>query len=342
MDGNGRDFGAFYMKYAPLVRRVLAQRGVRPSDLDDVAQDAFVTINRLLPEFEGRSSVETWLHAVTWRVAASHLRSARRNDVPSDPALSMVADRADRDAAPNARLHATLGQLDEEQRDVVVLHEVGGFSISELSRLTGNARATVRDRLDRGRTAVGRRLWRSLTDGEVPAWLDRLAPGQADGPVRPEGPSPLRVVGNIAISTVDDIVLLLARGPCTVATLEAVIEEMFAALDQYPDGIRHLAIVESSSTPPDREARQLMAWGLGKFGPKIRAAGWAVEDIQRKSLVASIVNTCLFLGGAPANIRFFDAVPRAARWLTEYGAAPPSEQIVAHVEEMRSHLDPVR
>ncbi len=57
------DFAPLYEKHRGLVRRVLAKRGVEPVDLDDATQEAFVIVHRLLPAFEGRSSIETWLFA---------------------------------------------------------------------------------------------------------------------------------------------------------------------------------------------------------------------------------------------------------------------------------------
>src|ERR1700755_3623145 len=80
-----------YVTYAPAVRRLLLRRGVNESDLDDLVQETFVTVHRLLPSFEGRSSLSTWLHAVAWRVAANHRRRQRRmrvggmRDVAAEP-----------------------------------------------------------------------------------------------------------------------------------------------------------------------------------------------------------------------------------------------------------------
>src|SRR3954454_3630975 len=71
-------FESLYSAYTPLVRRLLRKQGVIASDLDDVLQETFVTVHRLLPSFEGRSSMSTWLQAVTWRVAANHRRRQRR------------------------------------------------------------------------------------------------------------------------------------------------------------------------------------------------------------------------------------------------------------------------
>ena len=208
LEQSGLEFTAFYAKYAPLVRRMLARRGVQRRDLDDVAQDAFVTIHRLLSEFEGRSSIETWLNTVTWRVAATHLRGTqRKREIPSDETVSRIADQPTGVAGASERLHAALGGLDEQQREAFVLHELSELSISELSEITGNARATIRDRIDRGRKAIGARLWRSFTNVEAPEWLDQLAPRSAARLAQLHRPTPQHAIcdGN-AISVLDDIV----------------------------------------------------------------------------------------------------------------------------------------
>ena len=70
-------FDAVYARHIPYVRRVLQQLGVRSGDLDDVVQDTFVAVHRQLPAFEGRAALETWLHAICWRVAAGYHRRAR-------------------------------------------------------------------------------------------------------------------------------------------------------------------------------------------------------------------------------------------------------------------------
>ncbi|MER2562727.1 MAG: sigma-70 family RNA polymerase sigma factor [Myxococcaceae bacterium] len=58
------DFRALYTSKAPLVWRTLKRLGVREADLEDVAQEVFVVVHRRLPEFEGRSSIDTWLYGI--------------------------------------------------------------------------------------------------------------------------------------------------------------------------------------------------------------------------------------------------------------------------------------
>lgn len=330
------DFSSIYARHAPLVRRLLIRRGVRADDLDDVQQETFVTIHRLLPSFEGRASLETWLHSVTWRVASSYHRRARGlPQVGSEGAEESVAD----DPAPSTSegLHASLAQLDEENRDVVALHDIGELSISQLSELTGNARATIRQRLERGRLALGRRMWRALTEDD--AWLARLSPRVAQ---RLNG-APLPLVrgivisGETAISLVDDLAIVVWRGASTVEAMETLIELLVPLADASPAGIRYLSVVEATSTAPGREARQMMAWGAGRLGPRMKAAAWAVEAPAMMSIVAPVVNACFFLGGVPINTRFFGSVPTAAEWLTQSGSLGPA-QVAAHVDAMRQRL----
>ena len=139
------DFVTLYASHAAYVRRILVQRGVRPADLDDLLQDAFITIHRLLPTFEHRSSIETWLYSVTWRIVAHYHRRKRETRASPD----VFRDPRD-DGSPMLgfeRVHSFFAGLDDEHRDLLALHEIGGLSISSLSELTGNARVTIRNRL---------------------------------------------------------------------------------------------------------------------------------------------------------------------------------------------------
>jgi RNA polymerase sigma-70 factor, ECF subfamily len=151
-------FEAVYARHAALVRRVLADRGVSTADLDDAVQETFVIVNRLLPEFEGRSSLETWLHAIAWRVAANQRRRAKalRTAASTD-----IADIADEPPPSAGQVEASLAGIDGPHRDLLALHDIGELSISSLAAMTGQARATIRQRIARARATVSRALQRT-------------------------------------------------------------------------------------------------------------------------------------------------------------------------------------
>jgi RNA polymerase sigma-70 factor (ECF subfamily) len=338
----GLDFASVYAEHAPLVRRLLVRRGVRAEDVDDVLQEAFVTIHRLLPTFEGRASLETWLRSVVWRVAAGYHRKRKRVDSSAMASDGSIAD-GPAPPTPDESLHASLALMDEEHRDVLALHDIGGLSISEVSDITGNARATIRQRLERARLALGRRMWRTLTEKEQTqaAWLTRLSPRLAErlarGAQRPPDGEVI-VTGTTAISTIEDIVLVVWRAEQTTADMEALIEILMARSAAAPNGMRYLSVIEPTSMPPTREGRQMMAWAAGKIGPHVRAAAWAIESSAMTSFVAPITNACCFLGGVPINMRFFDGMPPAALWVAQHGDTLSTAQLTAQVEAMKRRL----
>lgn len=333
------DFSSVYSAHAAYVRRVLTRRGVRAADLDDAQQEVFVIVHRQLPGFEGRARIETWLHSVAWRVAANYHRRDRAQGGASappadsdDPQLS----EAMTEVRPGARLRALLSDIDERHRDLLALHEIGGLSISELSDLTGNARATIRHALERARVAVGRRLWSALTQADDEAWIARLAPRYELQPIALPLAEPV-IIGRNAFSCVGDTVIAVWRGECTVESIEELLPIMFALAEAGPQGLRFLSVIEPSSAPPVRQARDLNVWGIAKLGPALRAAAWVAESSYLVSVVAPVMNTTFFLAGVPLNARFFDELTRATRWLGEHGPRDV-QQITSHVEMMRRRL----
>ena len=83
------DFDAVYCNYKTLLRATLRHYGVREADLDDVVQEALITIHRRLGEFEGRSSIETWrtrcVGAWRWATAAARTFAWKRRRCQDRP-----------------------------------------------------------------------------------------------------------------------------------------------------------------------------------------------------------------------------------------------------------------
>jgi RNA polymerase sigma-70 factor (ECF subfamily) len=120
------------------VWRSARRLGVGSLHLDDVVQEVFLVVFRRLAEFEGRSSLKTWLFGITRRVVGDHRRSARRR--PAEP-LGAI-EPADLGPAADVRmvreqesrlLHAMLDELDEEKREVFVLAELEQMSGPEIA-----------------------------------------------------------------------------------------------------------------------------------------------------------------------------------------------------------------
>jgi RNA polymerase sigma-70 factor (ECF subfamily) len=145
-------FREVYDDYFGFVWRNAANRGVPSAALDDVVQEVFIVVHRKLSEFEGRSTLRTWIAGIVRRVVADYVRK-RGNQPAGDetlerepPAGLEPAELLERKAAVDL-LDALLAKMSEEQREVFVLHEVERMSGGEIAELTGANENTVWTRL---------------------------------------------------------------------------------------------------------------------------------------------------------------------------------------------------
>lgn len=166
-------FRAFYEEWADYVFRLLRRLGVRETDLDDATQDTFVVAAGRFDEFTG-GSARAWVTAIAVRVASNHRRRpAYRREELDDEAGHATADRApgadDRLAQRDARrlVQRALAKLPEPQREVFVLHEIEGFPVPDIARMTGVALNTQYSRLRLGREAFERAV-QELAAGRAP------------------------------------------------------------------------------------------------------------------------------------------------------------------------------
>jgi RNA polymerase sigma-70 factor, ECF subfamily len=127
------------------------------ADAQDAAQESFVKAYRSLRGFRGDASFSTWLH----RIAVNAALDAVRRRPPASPVLDdragvtldPLADRAERVEA-RERIHLAIAALPVEQRVVVTLRDVQGWSYEEIAVIAEIPIGTVRSRLARGRDAL--------------------------------------------------------------------------------------------------------------------------------------------------------------------------------------------
>lgn len=148
-----------FEEHARYVWRALRHLGVSDAEIPDVCQEVFITVHRKLPEFEGRSSVRTWLYGICLRTASDHRRRAYvRNERPeADPESALHEAREhgpDARAEQRATLQALLDLLDDDKRAVLVLYEVEGFSMKEVAEIVGCPLQTAYSRLHAARALL--------------------------------------------------------------------------------------------------------------------------------------------------------------------------------------------
>jgi RNA polymerase sigma-70 factor (ECF subfamily) len=145
------DFASVYEEHFAFVWRSLRRLGVASAQLDDASQDVFLVIYRRLDDFEGRSSVKTWIFGIVLKIVRTYKRTAARKPTePLEGDIAALASPAEEltDAARAARLmHSLLDELDDAPRAVFVLSELEEMTAPEISAALGVNLNTVYSRL---------------------------------------------------------------------------------------------------------------------------------------------------------------------------------------------------
>lgn len=145
-------FAAVYEEYFDFVWRSARRLGVREASLDDVVQDAFVTVYRRLTVFEGRSQLKTWIFGILRHTVHDHRRTLRRKPTealelePTDVHAKSPHDAAVRNQGVRL-LDAVLSELPDDLREVFVLSELEQMSAPEVAQALALNVNTVYSRL---------------------------------------------------------------------------------------------------------------------------------------------------------------------------------------------------
>ena len=175
--GNVNDFEKLVTAYDKNGYNIALRMVGDPEDAADMTQETFIKAYRALSSFRGDSKFSSWLYRIASNVCLDFLRSRSRHPQVS---LSTVDedDRAtfelpDMRQNPEEQLMKKLGmeavrrgleQLPEQQRQILVLRELGGLSYAELAQTLGLEEGTVKSRIFRARKRLCALL---LCDGNI-------------------------------------------------------------------------------------------------------------------------------------------------------------------------------
>jgi RNA polymerase sigma-70 factor (ECF subfamily) len=165
-------FEAVYEAHFDFVWRSVRRLGVDEFGVEDVVQEVFFTAHRRLGDFEGRSSVRTWLFAIVVQFVRHYRRTRQRKEMPvarsgtvHDPDTIADARRpgpleeAERGDAVRV-LDALLQELDDDKREAFVLAELAQMTAVEMAEVLGTNVNTVYSRLRAARQDFERALAR--------------------------------------------------------------------------------------------------------------------------------------------------------------------------------------
>ncbi len=146
------EIGAIYEAHFDFVWRSLRRLRVPDSCIDDATHDVFLVAQRRLAEFQGRSSMKTWLFSIALRIAKSVRRTlAQRGtdelpDATPDTNATPPDEMAGRIEAMRL-VNRLLDSLDDAKRAVFVLAELEQMPAPEIAQALEIPLNTVYSRL---------------------------------------------------------------------------------------------------------------------------------------------------------------------------------------------------
>lgn len=139
-----------------VVRRFAGAALLDHSAVEDVSQDALISIASSAASWDGRGKVTTWVHSIVRRRVTDHLRRRRETTAltedlgPAERMSSMVASRT--------TVQDALAALPELYRDPVTLRDIDGLTYAEIAQRLDRAEGTVKAQISRGRAMVAAQL----------------------------------------------------------------------------------------------------------------------------------------------------------------------------------------
>lgn len=157
------------------------------TEADDLAQEALVKAFRSFAAFEGRSSLSTWLFAVTRSVCLDSFKKRetkeRQRAAALDESIPATLESTEELLVGKQGAEALWGalkRLKAEYRVPVILFDIEGMSYQDIAEVEGVPVGTIRSRLSRGRSQLARVL---APAGIKPARVGTIGFGSASVPL---------------------------------------------------------------------------------------------------------------------------------------------------------------
>jgi len=168
LQGETDRFAELIARYQQHVTKI-THRHVPPDRVGEVAHDVFVRAFTSLSSFSGKTPFDHWLSGIAVRTCYDFWRARRREDIPvsaltaehqtwTDHVLAAESDRQFLEQAGRREaaelLRWALGQLSAENRLVLTLVHLDGYSVREAANLLGWSVVNVKVRAHRARNVL--------------------------------------------------------------------------------------------------------------------------------------------------------------------------------------------
>ncbi len=157
IDGEESVFRFIVQRHKEKVRNIIYMTMGSNDDVDDIAQEVFITVYRNLHQFKFQSQFTTWLYRVTVNKCKDHIRKMKIRKI-----FSPIKD-SDREVGYNVSVeesntaelvHDAINKLPDKLRIPLLLKDIEGFSYQEIAETVQCEIGTVKSRIFRAREGL--------------------------------------------------------------------------------------------------------------------------------------------------------------------------------------------
>lgn len=157
-----RPFAEIFDRYHAFVVRVLYRYFSREQDVEDVAQEVFFKAYRNLEQYEGRSSLKTWLFSIAANTAKNELRKRSRRPAVIDQSLQEMDEflPGEAESLPQHNIHQrqafqqAFSQLSTQEQEILLLKDFEELTYEEIASQLNLSVSAAKMRVQRVRLAM--------------------------------------------------------------------------------------------------------------------------------------------------------------------------------------------
>lgn len=141
------------------------------NEVEDIAQEVFIKIYKNLKNFKEESSLYTWIYRITINVCIDEIKK-KKNIIYIDEKIKTEdselelqiederkgPDELAEDEELKRKLTECIRKLPIDQRTMIVLRDIKGFTYMEIAEMTKTNLGTVKSKINRARTSLKRVL----------------------------------------------------------------------------------------------------------------------------------------------------------------------------------------
>ncbi|MGZ3775680.1 MAG: RNA polymerase sigma factor [Pseudobdellovibrionaceae bacterium] len=155
--GNTQSFKILVMRYQKPIFRYLGSFGLRPSLIEEIAQETFLRAFKNLSNFdEAQANFSTWIHVIAKNLTLNEIsRHSSKNEEFPD-ALPEIMDPENPLSLLEQQqliqnLHQAIDKLPIQFRNALTLFHLNELNLEEIAHIEGCSLGTVKSRIFRGK-----------------------------------------------------------------------------------------------------------------------------------------------------------------------------------------------